>query len=238
MRLIPVVDLKDGVVVQAVSGQRQNYRPVQSSLCASATFTDVAKVLLQKFRPGTIYIADLDAIEGNGNNYDLIAEFHDAHRDTCLWLDHGIRTLTPDQTMRADDEFHVVVGSETFQDVARLADLPKAMRDRFILSLDFKHDTLLGEAAQDLMSNPDLWPQRVIVMTLDQVGTRQGPDLARLSGIVARAGQRREVFAAGGMRSVSDLRAAASVGAAGALVATSLHDEKIKPGDLDEIAGL
>ena len=60
-------------------------------------------------------------------------------------------------------------------------------------------------------------------MTLTRVGVSAGPDFARVSQIVARAGDRR-VFAAGGVRDADDLERLEAIGAAGALVATALHD--------------
>ena len=103
-----------------------------------------------------------------------------------------------------------------------------------MLSLDFRGEEFLGPP--EILDNVDLWPERVIVMTLAKVGMGAGPDLARVAGIAARAGGRR-VYAAGGVRGLDDLRALARAGAAGALVATALHEGKIKAGDLVEIAG-
>ena len=55
-----------------------------------------------------------------------------------------------------------------------------------------------------LFDDPSLWPARVIVMTLDRVGSGGGPDVARLQDIASRAGSRR-VYAAGGIRDRADL---------------------------------
>jgi phosphoribosylformimino-5-aminoimidazole carboxamide ribotide isomerase len=107
--------------------------------------------------------------------------------------------------------------------------------DRIVLSLDFRGDEFLGP--RELLEDAGLWPERVIVMTLARVGAAQGPDLARVSEIVCRAGSGRHVYAAGGIRDLADLKALNAAGAAGALVATALHAGQIKTGDLQEIAG-
>jgi phosphoribosylformimino-5-aminoimidazole carboxamide ribotide isomerase len=78
----------------------------------------------------------------------------------------------------------------------------------------------------------------MIVMTLARVGTGGGPDVARVEDIARRAGAGRRVYAAGGVRDPADLRAIRDAGASGALVATALHEGKIKAGDLREIAGM
>jgi phosphoribosylformimino-5-aminoimidazole carboxamide ribotide isomerase len=74
-------------------------------------------------------------------------------------------------------------------------------------------------------------------MTLASVGLNEGPDLKRVAAIAEMAGPKRRVFAAGGVRHIDDVRALRDAGAAGVLVATALHEGKIKTGDLEEIAG-
>jgi phosphoribosylformimino-5-aminoimidazole carboxamide ribotide isomerase len=59
-------------------------------------------------------------------------------------------------------------------------------------------------------------------MSLDRIGTGDGPDIELLRGVVERAGSR-SVYASGGMRDIGDLEAAAEAGAGGALIATALH---------------
>ncbi len=68
-------------------------------------------------------------------------------------------------------------------------------------------------------------------MTLARVGAAAGPDLARATDILARAGGR-QVFAAGGVRDARDLRALRAAGVAGVLVATALHSGAIGAADL------
>ena len=58
----------------------------------------------------------------------------------------------------------------------------------------------------------------------------------RIKAIVARSGARK-IYAAGGVRHRADLDALRGSGAAGALLASALHDKKISAGDLREIAG-
>ncbi len=71
-------------------------------------------------------------------------------------------------------------------------------------------------------------------MTLARVGSGAGPDLARLAAIRSVAGER-EIYAAGGVRDAVDLSALKAAGAAGALIATALHDGRIGRADLEAI---
>jgi phosphoribosylformimino-5-aminoimidazole carboxamide ribotide isomerase len=72
----------------------------------------------------------------------------------------------------------------------------------------------------------ELWPPRIILMTLDRVGTGAGPDFDALAALVQRA-RGRAVFAAGGVRGEDDLARLRGIGVAGVLVATALHDGRL-----------
>ena len=102
-----------------------------------------------------------------------------------------------------------------------------------ILSLDFRGRDFLGPP--ELLEQPSLWPNRLIVMTLARIGSSDGPDLERLAMIRQRAGARR-VYAAGGVRGAADLEALRRAGAAGVLVASALHDGRLSPTDLAEFS--
>ena len=69
MRVIGVIDLKDGVAVHAVRGERQSYRPVRSGLVEGADPVDVARALRDRLGLRELYVADLDAIAG-GEGHD------------------------------------------------------------------------------------------------------------------------------------------------------------------------
>ena len=219
MQVIPVLDLKGGVVVHAQMGQRDQYRPIRTPLSPTSKPTDVARGLLSVYPFGSFYIADLDAIGGGGNNDAVLAELKATFPDPTFWVDNGIADSASAERWLAADLGHLALGSETQKDETVLRRLAKS--DRVILSLDFRGDAFVGPPA--LLSNVDTWPSRIITMTLARVGSGLGPDLARLETI-KNAGGGRSVYAAGGVRDVDDLSALAARGIAGALVASCLHD--------------
>jgi uncharacterized protein related to proFAR isomerase len=98
--------------------------------------------------------------------------------------------------------------------------------DGFVLSLDYRGGRLLGNP--EIERRIELWPNRLILMTLDRVGTGGGPDIDSLRRLRERAASR-AVFAAGGVRSEADIIALEEAGIAGALVATALHDGRLSP---------
>lgn len=222
MILIPVIDLAAGRVVHARGGERAAYPPLQSRLSRSSDPHDVLAGLLALFPFPLLYVADLDAIVGTGDQARLIADLQAAHPGLRFWVDAGLRDLDGYRRQRERYPGTPVVGSETLADPA-LLDAP-ALRAQVVLSLDFRGDRLLGATA--VLDRPERWPARVICMSLDRIGAGTGPDLARLRQL-ARAAPTCELFAAGGVAGGADLAALARAGAAGALVASALHDGRI-----------
>jgi HisA/HisF family protein len=226
MHIIPVLDLQGGVVVRARMGQRDQYRPIETPLAPTSAPLDVARGLLSIHPFTTLYVADLDAIVGRGDNDAALSRLRAAFPDVTLWVDNGIADVDRAAAWLATGLGHLVVGSET-QANATLAS--RLVGDaRVALSLDFRGDAFQGPAA---LLDPAVWPKRVIVMTLARVGSGAGPDLARLAEISALAGGR-SVYAAGGVRNAEDLALLKRNGIAGALVATSLHDGRLTAASL------
>lgn len=227
MKLIPVIDLRAGQVVRAVRGERAGYRPVQSALCDGSEPAAVARALLDHCAADTLYVADLDALTGGGIQAASLAALCRALPGIELWLDAGFADLAGahalrDRLARQGGRVTPVLASEALRD---LADLQRAERD-WILSLDCKGGAELDRAG--CWQHPDLWPARLIVMTLDRVGAQQGPDLDTLLRLRSQARASR-LYGAGGVRDESDLRAAEAAGAVGWLLASALHDRRIPP---------
>lgn len=222
LRIIPVLDLKGGEVVRAERGQRDSYRPIVTPLNAGSDAVAVAEGLRTLFPFPTFYIADLDAIEGRAPNTPALARLRAMPDAPELWVDAGLADAAEFAAALAEPLLCPVLGSESQQDVSLLGRFRH--HPGLILSLDFFGDGFRGPAA--LLDQPDLWPQRVIVMTLARVGSATGPDFARLREIKEKAGSR-SIVAAGGVRDEADIRALSSLGIAEALVSTSLHNGKL-----------
>lgn len=229
MDVIPVIDLKAGHVVHARRGDRAGYRPIATPLSATAEPLDIVRGLLSLHPFRRLYVADLDAIAGAGDHRELVRALSEAQSALELWVDRGIGTGAAAAAWRQEGLGPVLLGSES---AATLADHRAALAaagEDAVLSLDFRGDDFQGPGG--ILEDHASWPGRVIVMTLARVGSGEGPDLARLQSIKARAGRRR-VYAAGGVRDLADLRGLAALGIEGALVATSLHDGRLGRADL------
>lgn len=227
MRIVPVIDIRNGVVVRAIAGRRADYRPLKSVLTQETTPLAVARGLMALYPFDALYIADLDAIEERGDNRAAIRAVGECFPSLDLWVDPGVRHASEASRWRDQKNLQLVAGSESLAAMDEFCALCAA--DDCILSLDFLDGRFLGDPA--LRAANALWPSRVIAMTLARVGADAGPDIAQFSEIVALAGAR-EVYAAGGVRSLDDLTMLASAGAAGVLLSSALHDGRVTAMDL------
>ena len=87
MRIVGVIDLMGGVVVRAVAGRREAYRPIVSPLCPGCDPLEVAQALLD-LGVRELYIADLDAIAGAEPAWDILASLRTLA--VPLWVDAGV----------------------------------------------------------------------------------------------------------------------------------------------------
>lgn len=228
IEVIPVIDLKGGIVVRARQGLRHSYAPLKTLLARTAAPLDVAAGLLRLHPFRTIYIADLDRIERRRGNESSLGALIARYPGVTFWIDAGMRHAKEARSWLARHETAcLVLGSESLETHTVLEDLANA--DRIILSLDYRGGKLLGPGA--LCDRPDLWPSRVIVMLLDRVGSNTGPDMGRLASIKCHAPDVR-IYAAGGLRDVSDLVRLKQAGITGVLVASALHDGRLTAADL------
>jgi phosphoribosylformimino-5-aminoimidazole carboxamide ribotide isomerase len=230
MEIIPVIDLRDAAVVRARLGRRDEYLPIQTRLSSTSDPVDVARGLLSVHPFRTLYVADLDAIEGKRENHASLARLKSAFPDLAFWVDNGILDLGAARTWLASRLGHLVLGSETQVDDTLVREM--AHEERIVLSLDFRGDAFQGPP--ELLANPRAWPRRIIAMTLARVGSGAGPDMEKLAALRLVAPDRR-LYAAGGVRDLADIERLARANIAGALVASALHDGRLTAGDIARI---
>jgi phosphoribosylformimino-5-aminoimidazole carboxamide ribotide isomerase len=226
LKLIPVIDLLGGHVVHARRGQRSQYLPLRSSLCEGSRPETVVGALLDLHPFHALYIADLDAIQRRGQHADAIAGIRRRFPSLELWVDSGIGDGKTLQDWIDSGLGTPVIGSESLVDPKFMIEVQQRCRRALpVLSLDFRGETFQGPT--ELLSDPDAyWPHQVLAMNLARVGSGSGPDLALIERLMALAPDR-AVYAAGGIGSAADLEQVARAGAAGALLASALHDRRL-----------
>lgn len=237
--LVPVVDLLAGQVVHARRGERSRYQPIQSPLCPGSDLLPLARALRRASGSALLYAADLDALQGEPVQAQHWRQLLLDQPDLRLWLDAGFASRAAVEALLAPlgklaERIDPVLASEALPDTHTLADcLAADFGARSLLSLDRRAAATMDPAG--CWQRSDLWPPRVIVMTLDRVGSDGGPDLATLADVASRSRATdrpalQALVGAGGLRDTRDLAAAGSAGATHWLVATALHEGRLGRG--------
>jgi len=230
-RIIPVMDIRGGVVVRAIAGRREEYKPLVSRLANSTEPLEVAAALRRVAGTGELYVADLDAIGGARPNVDLFWRL--AQRNS-LWVDAGVRSEHDVDWLFSGSVSVVVAGLESLDGpdaVRRITEefLPRAL----VFSLDLRHAVPVA-ASDRWPASPDaiiddwwaLGVKRILILDLSDVGTFGGVGSLELLQRTKSKYPRLEVIAGGGVRGPEDLPALANAGVDAVLVASALHDGK------------
>lgn len=247
MRVIPVMDVRQGQVVHAVRGEREHYRPVTSILTDSAEPRAVAVAFRDKLGLSEVYVADLDAIQAAHSGRWALSTRHRqvlttlAHEEGLhLLVDAAAADVPSALEVLATGASKVVIGAETLTTWEAVLTLPAALpAGRLVFSLDIRAGQVLSRCPQLAALSPlealeslaqANW-REVILLDLGRVGTGAGVDQA----LIAAARERLPDLAllvGGGIRDGNDLRALRALGVAAALVATALHQGAITSADL------
>lgn len=232
MKIIPVIDLMAGKAVHARCGQRNSYQSLRTHLCADGDARALARFYASELGSDLIYIADLDAIEGRGLQIDLLKKIATEVPAAALWVDAGVKDRGDLPPLNAIRGVLPVIGSERLLDPI----LPTQTHagGQSVLSLDFFDNKFLGPPA--LQDQSCLWPRQTILMDISRVGSARGPNFQRLARY-RRLEASVQWFVAGGVKSAQDLASLREQGAAGVLLATSLHNGHITCADVAALAG-
>jgi phosphoribosylformimino-5-aminoimidazole carboxamide ribotide isomerase len=237
LRIVPVLDVMNGVVVRGVAGRRSEYRPLVSRLADSCRPAEVAAALHARFGFTEFYVADLDAIAGAAPSFP-VAFLHE--RGFRVWLDAGVVDDLAAIAVAQQGVERVVVGLETVaspEEVARCAD---GLGERVVFSLDLRGGSPLGKVEKWRTADSfgvaeqaiELGVRRVLVLDLARVGVGGGTGTEELCKRLAAKFPHVEVSAGGGVRGADDLHRLRDVGVCNVLVASALHDGRLSPDDL------
>jgi phosphoribosylformimino-5-aminoimidazole carboxamide ribotide isomerase len=232
LRIIPVIDVLNGVVVHAVRGRREQYQPIKSVLCETTNPLDMAFTFRSMgFRE--LYVADLDAILERRPVLSLWEQLA-AKTGLIIMVDAGIMNVNDARELLATGISSIVIGTETLADpdfVKPILDLFGAERVR--LSIDMRDGQVLArsERIQGLDQASvaaffqDMGVSHFIALDLRRVGSLDGPDTRALQALTRTV--QGEILVGGGIRDLRDLKELRSLGVHGALIATSLHSGAI-----------
>ena len=232
LKVIPVIDILNGVVVHAVRGKRKEYQPLQSILCKSVDPLAVAKTF-RTLGFSELYVADLDAIVGGSTNFQHL-NIISKQTGLNLMVDAGVTEIGKAKKLLDSGVSKLIIGTETLQKKGFVGEAVALFgADRVVVSLDLKGDKVLVKLGFDGCSNSmcllqdfkQMGVSQVIVLDLARVGSGEGVNVDFLKKVITEVGV--DVYVGGGMRDINDLVELKNLGACGALVATALHTGKI-----------
>jgi phosphoribosylformimino-5-aminoimidazole carboxamide ribotide isomerase len=233
MRIVPVLDLKGGIVVHARRGQRADYAPLRSPLVAGCEPVSVARALCAVCRTSSLYVADLDALAGEPAD---VATLTSLSALAELWVDAGATTPERAAALARAGVARNVVGTESLGPDAEDERAAATTAPRRMLSVDLRDGRLISPRPELAGRDPAaaaplataLGLRELLVIDLARVGAGSGPPLRAVAELAA-ALPGLAIYAGGGVRHHDDLCALESAGASGALVATALHEGRITP---------
>jgi len=251
MQIIPVLDLMNGQVVRGIAGRRSEYRPIQSSIAADARPATVARAFVERFGFETVYVADLDAIQGGSRNIEAYEAIKD--EGLKLWLDAGVGDPQAysdlgDFLFSRNIEGAIVIALECLKDPYDdlWSDHTPDAPFRAVFSLDLKDGVPIHHvaawrsmsAAEIGRAVHDLRFRDIIVLDLADVGMSQGSRTLKLCRQLVDELNQVRITAGGGVREVSDLELLACAGCNAALVASALHDGRLTREEIRQIENL
>jgi phosphoribosylformimino-5-aminoimidazole carboxamide ribotide isomerase len=222
MRCILACDLKGGIVVRGVRGDRGRYRPIAES--SRIVSTSAPQDVISEIRPKETYIADLDRITGTGDHLSTIRALS---RMTMTMADIGISDAGG-FAVAASVSHKAILGTET----SPLAVIEQCQGPNAVISLDMRHGRVISRDQALCVSPLDairlfngLELNAVILLDMARVGSGEGID----AGLVAEAASscRHDIIVGGGVRDAADLDLLEDCGARGAIIASAVHDGMI-----------
>lgn len=232
--LLPAVDVVDGKAVRLVQGQAGSETEYGSALDAALGW--------QRDGAEWIHLVDLDAAFGRGSNRELIADVV-GRLDVAVELSGGIRDDESLQAALATGCARVNLGTAALEDPQWCARVIAEHGDKVAVGLDVKIDPAHPGGEHRLRGRGwesdggELWEvlerlnregcSRYVVTDVTKDGTLQGPNLELLTAVTERTTA--PVIASGGVSSLDDLRAIATLtdrGVEGAIVGKALYAQR------------
>ncbi len=223
LELLPAVDVADGQAVRLVQGAAGSETSYGDPMAAALAW--------QGAGAEWIHLVDLDAAFGRGSNHALLADV--VRSLACrVELSGGIRDDESLGAALATGCTRVNIGTAALEDPDWCGRAIAEHGERIAVGLDVRGTTLAARGWTQ--EGGDLWEvldrlerqgcPRYVVTDVTKDGTLRGPNLDLLRQVCARTD--RPVVASGGVSSLADLRAIASLthlGVEGAIVGKALY---------------
>lgn len=171
--IIPVFDIKNGVFVSGKGGQRDSYTQLDSVFGR-----DIESIVhnLKDNGASMVYIADLDKIEGVGDNCDLISRINDI---IPVILDNGANCMEDILFNQNICTYHILA-TETMDNLQDIEEIFEKMpRENIFISIDIKDNEMLVQNKEIQLEDicriiNNIKINYTIILNISQVGTNRG----------------------------------------------------------------
>ncbi|MCA2212364.1 bifunctional 1-(5-phosphoribosyl)-5-((5-phosphoribosylamino)methylideneamino)imidazole-4-carboxamide isomerase/phosphoribosylanthranilate isomerase PriA [Jidongwangia harbinensis] len=212
LTLLPAVDVADGQAVRLVQGAAGSETSYGDPLDAALAW--------QNDGAEWVHLVDLDAAFGRGSNADLIAGVV-GRLDVHVELSGGIRDDESLTRALATGAARVNIGTAALEDPQWCDRVVAEYGERVAIGLDVRGRTLSargwtrdgGDLYEVLERLDKAGAARYVVTDITKDGMMRGPNLDLLREVCARTD--RPVIASGGVSTLDDLRALATLESAG-----------------------
>jgi 1-(5-phosphoribosyl)-5-[(5-phosphoribosylamino)methylideneamino] imidazole-4-carboxamide isomerase/N-(5'phosphoribosyl)anthranilate isomerase len=223
LRLLPAVDVAGGQAVRLVQGAAGSETSYGDPVEAAFTWQSAGAEWL--------HLVDLDAAFGRGSNADLLAEVT-GKLDIKVELSGGIRDDESLERALATGCARVNIGTAALEKPDWVAGIIAAYGEKIAVGLDVRGRTLAargwtregGDLYETLARLDAEGCARYVITDVLKDGMLRGPNLDLYRDVCARTDA--PVVASGGVSSLDDLRALASLtalGVEGAIVGKALY---------------
>jgi phosphoribosylformimino-5-aminoimidazole carboxamide ribotide isomerase len=222
MDIIFAMDIRGGIVVKGYKGEREKYEPIErhSKICTTSDPLNV----VDSIKPKRTYIADLDRIQGWGNN-SLILKRISARTKTLI--DVGIREVGEVRKAEEIGET-VIIGTET----GTLDVIRKTQSMKIAVSVDIRNDSVISSdpeligAPLEVIEKLNRYKiSEVILLNINAVGTKSGVNLDDIRQVLDVTGHK--LIVAGGIQSLKEIDVLEDLGVSGVILSTAIHEELI-----------
>lgn len=227
MNIVVAIDIKKGLVVKAIAGIRNNYKPLSINKKDYSNPFSYIKFLNRTFNIKKIYIADLDSICGSRENWKIIVQIVQENPSISFFLDLGFKKqkmLNDFQDLiiskkTSKKHFNFIIGTELLKDVKSLSGFYN--KSEMLVSLDFNgSESLWINNISKLMVF-----DKIVLMFIKQVGGR-GINWKVLKNLRIHLNPTKTIIA-GGIQNNQDIRKLKNIGYYGIIISSLIH-KKIK----------
>ena len=224
MTRIFAIDIKNGEVVKSFAGARSNYRPLTIK---KKDFSDAEKIIelvSHKLGINNFYLADLDSIQKDSNNWCLIKRLVNKYKDNNFYIDSGFNRKSKLEKFKRyinnkciPENLNIVVGTENIKNKKTLQHI--CQNTKSFISLDFY------KTKPEWFFSGNMTNEGYILMFINRVGGR-GVDWKSLTKI-RKYLPPYKCLVAGGIKYNGDILKINRMGYAGTIISTIIHSELI-----------